>query len=67
MFNVGNLISGMNSGGIKVMRYSGGIMNWTKEEVKDIDRTILTLNRCSLQRSSVARLYMKRKEGGQDT
>ena len=54
------LISGLNAWAIGVMRYSGRIINWTKEEFQDIDRKtrkIMTLN-------SVARLYMKRKEGG---
>ena len=50
-----------------VMRYSGGIIDWTKEELQDMDRKIrkiMTVNRCFRPKSSVARLYMKRKEGG---
>ena len=65
--NAGNFISGMNAWAIGVMRYSGGIIDWTKEELQDMDRKtrkIMTLNRCLHPRSSVARLYMKRKEGG---
>ena len=64
--NAGNFISGMNAWAIGVMRYSGGIIDWTKEELQDMDRKtrkIMTLNRCLQARSSVARLYMKRKDG----
>ena len=52
---------------IGVMRYNGGIKDWTNEELQDMDRetiNIMTLNRCLHPRSSVARLYMKWKEGG---
>ena len=49
------------------MRYNGGIIDWTKEKLQDMDwktRNIMTLNRCLHTRSSMARLYMKWKEGG---
>ena len=62
--NAGNFISGMNAA--IVMRYSGGIIDWTKEELQDIDwktRKIMILNRCLYPRGSVARLYIKWKEG----
>ena len=52
-----------------MMKYSGGITDCTKEEFHDMDwKTIktLTLNICLHPRSSVARLYMKRKEGGRE-
>ena len=49
-----NLIceSNLNAGNawdIGVMRYSGGIIDWTKEKLQDMDwktRKIMTLNRC---------------------
>ena len=62
--NAENFISGMNAGVIGVIRYSGGIIDWTKEELQDMDRKtrkILTLNRCLHPRSSVAKFYMKWK------
>ena len=65
--NAGNFISGMNAWAIGVMRYTGGIIDWTKEELQDMDRKprkIMKLNRCLHPRNSVTRLYMKRKEGG---
>ena len=36
--NVGNFISGMNDWPIGVMSYSGGIIDWTKEELQNMDR-----------------------------
>ena len=51
------------------MRYSGGIIDWTKEELQDMGRKtrkIMTLNKCLHPRSSVARLYMKWKESKED-
>ena len=65
--NAGNFISGINAWAIGVMRYSGGIIDWTKEELQDMDwktRKIMTLNECLHPRSSVTRLYLKHKEGG---
>ena len=62
--NTGNLISGLNSWAIGVVRYSGGIIDWTKEEFQDMDRKtrkIMTLDRCMHPRSNVVRLYMKHK------
>ena len=50
-------ISGLNSLSIGVMRYTGGIIDWTKEELQDIDRKtrkIMTLNRCLHPRNSGA-------------
>ena len=67
--NAGNFISGLNAWAIGVMKYSAGIIVWTKEELQDIyrkTRKIMTLNRCLHPRSSVARLYMKWKEGGSE-
>ena len=41
-------------------RHSGGIIDWTKEELQDMGRktrNIMTLNRCLHPRSSMARSY----------
>ena len=35
--NAGNFISGINAWAISVMRYSRGIVDWTKEELQDMD------------------------------
>ena len=36
--NYGNFISGLNAWAIGVMRYSGGIIDWRKEELQDMDQ-----------------------------
>ena len=67
MRNAGNFISGLNAWAIGVMRCSGGIIDWAKEQLQDMGRKtskVMTLNRCLHSRSSVARLHMKQKEGG---
>ena len=64
--NGGNLISGINTWAVSVLRYSAGIVDWTVEELVSMDRTwkILAMNGCMHTRSNVARLYLPRKEGG---
>ena len=65
--NGGNLIDGINTRAVGVVRYSAGIVNWTVEEAANMDRTtrkILAMNGCLHTRSNVARLYLPRKEGG---
>ena len=64
--SAGNFVTGMNALALDVIRYSGGIIDWTKDELQDMDQKamkIMTLNRCLHPRCSVARLHMK-QEGG---
>ena len=63
--NGGNLIDGINTWAVGVVRYSAGIVDWTMEEVANMDRRtrkILAMNGCLHTRSNVARLYLPRKE-----
>ena len=63
----GNLIKGINAWAVSVVRYSAGVLEWTKNELKGMDvrtRKLLTMFGVFHMRSSVPRLYMKRKEGG---
>ena len=65
--NGGNLISGINTWAVSVLRYSAGIVDWTVEELVSMHRRtrkILAMNGCMHTRSNVARLYLPRKEGG---
>ena len=65
--NGGNLICGINTWAVGVLRYSAGIVDWTMEEVASMDRKtrkILSMNSCLHTRSNVGRLYLPRKEGG---
>ena len=64
--NGGNLIDGISTWAVGVVRYSVGILDWTMEEVANMDRRtrkILAMNGCLHTRSNVARLYLPRKEG----
>ena len=65
--NGGNLICGINTWAVDVVRYSAGIVDWTMEKVASMDRKtrkILSMNGCLHTRSNVGRLYLPRKEGG---
>ena len=65
--NGGNLIRGINTWAVGVVRYSAGMVDWTMEEMVNMDRRtrkILAMNGCLHTRSNVARLYLPRKEGG---
>ena len=65
--NGGNVVDGINTLAVGVVHYSAGIVDWTMEEVANMDRRsrkILAMNGCLHTRSNVARLYPPRKEGG---
>ena len=64
--NGGNLIGGINTWAVGVVRYSAGMVDWTMEEMASMDRRtrkILAMNGCLHTRSNVARLYLPRKKG----
>ena len=61
------MIQAINSWAIGVIRYSAGVVEWRDKELENIDiktRKILTMTGAFHMRSSVLRLYLKRKEGG---
>ena len=63
----GNLIKGINAWAVSVARYSAGILEWTDKELKALDtrtRKLMTMSGAFHMKSSVPRLYLKRKEGG---
>ena len=65
--NAGNLIRGLNAWAVSVIRYTAGVLDWTKKECKAMDirtRKILTRNGGFHKSSSVDRLYIRRKDGG---
>ena len=60
------MVQGINAWAVGVVRYSAGILDWTKEELQWMDirtRKVLTMNGVLHRHGSVGRLYMKRKEG----
>ena len=65
--NGGNYVKAMNTWAVAVLRYSGGILDWTKEELENIDRKtrkIMPINRALHPRANVARLHLPRNTGG---
>ena len=63
----GNVITAINSRAVSLVRYSARIINWTREELRRMDRKtrkIMTMNRLYHPQSDVDRLYILRKEGG---
>ena len=49
------------------MRYTAGILDWTVDELKEMDRKtrkLMTMNDVLHPRADVDRLYVPREEGG---
>ena len=65
--NAGNVVSAINSKAVSLIRYGAGILNWTKNEVRNLDRKtrkLMTTYRALHPQADVDRLYMKRENGG---
>ena len=63
----GNLISGINAWAIGIVRYTAGVLDWGKGELRKIDvqtRKTMTMHGAFHRNSNVDRLYLKRKDGG---
>ena len=62
-----NLIKGINSWAMPLVRYSGPFLKWTRDELKQMDqrtRKLMTMHKALHPRNDVDRLYVSRKEGG---
>ena len=65
--NRGNTIRAIISRAVSLVRYSAGIIKWTKDELKAMDRKIqkiMTMNRMYHPQSDTDRLYFPRIQGG---
>ena len=63
----GHMVKGINAWAVSVIRYTAGIIEWTKKELKDIDvrtRKIMTMAGVFHKKGDIDRLYLPRKEGG---
>ena len=63
----GNVIHAINSCAIPILRYSAGIISWTVEELRQLDRgtrKLLSLHGAFYRTSDVDRLYIPRRLGG---
>ena len=64
-----NLIKGMNTRAVLLVRYSGPFLKWTREELKQMDqrtRKLMTMHKALHPRDDVDRIYVSRKEGEED-
>ena len=62
-----NLIKGINTWDVPLVRYSGPFLKWTRDELKQMDqrtRKVMTMHKALHPRDDVDRLYVSRKEGG---
>ena len=62
-----NLIKGINTWAVSLIRYSGPFLKWTRDELKQMDqrtRKLMTIHKALLPRDDVDRLYVPRKQGG---
>ena len=65
--NAGDLIHGINTWAVTLLRYSAAFVSWRKSELQAIDRKIrklFTIYGALHPKSDVDRLYIPRKEGG---
>ena len=66
-FSCRNLIKGINTWAVPLVRYSGPFLKWTRDELKQMDqrtRKLMTMHKALHPRDDVDRLYVTRKEGG---
>ena len=61
-----NLIKGINTRAVSLVRYPGPFLKWTREELKQMDqrtRKLMIMHKALHPRDDVDRLYVCRKEG----
>ena len=65
--NSGNLFNAINTWAVSLYRYGAGVVEWTKDELKQIDRRtrkMIAMHRGMHPRSDVDRMYVEREKGG---
>ena len=65
--NGGNVMQAINARAVSMIRYSAGILDWTKLELQELDRQtrkLLNIYRALHPQADVDRFYWKRAEGG---
>ena len=62
-----NLIKGINTWVVLLVRYSGPFLQWIREGLQQVNqriRKLMTMYKALHQRDIIDRLYVSRKEGG---
>ena len=65
--NSRNLIQGINTWAVPLFRYSGPFLEWTRDELRQIDQRtekLMSMHKALHPRDDVDRLYVSRKEVG---
>ena len=65
-----NLIKGINTWAVPLVRYSGPFFKWTRDELKQMDqrtRKLMTMHKALYPRDDIYRLYVSRKRGRKRT
>ena len=65
--NGGNIVKAVNLRAVSIVRYGAGIIDWKKDELKEMDRKtrkLFSIYRALHPQADVDRLYLKRSEGG---
>ena len=65
--NSGNLVHGVNTWAVSLVRYSAAFVSWRKRELQAVvrkTRKLFTIYGALHPKSDVDRLYIPRKEGG---
>ena len=65
--NAGTLTRTINTWAVFIFRYSAGVIDWTKQELQNIDRKtrkMMTAYKALRPKADVDRLYVHRKDGG---
>ena len=60
-----NIIAGINTWTISLLRYSAAFLDWTGVELEQMDgtRKLMTMHRALNPKSDIARIYLSRKNG----
>ena len=64
--SIRNLLKGIKTWAVLLVRYSGPFLKWTREELKQRDqrtRKLMTMHKVLHPRDNIDRLYVSRKEG----
>ena len=62
-----NLINGINTWAVPLVRYSGPFLKWTRDKLRQMDprtRKLMTMNKALHPKDDVDRLYVPRKQVG---
>ena len=64
--NGGNIITGINTWAISLLRYSAVFLHWTGAELEQMarrTRKLMTMHQAMNPKSNLVRIYLSRKEG----